>query len=86
MQNATSSITRLHPAELCYFNIQHKSASDLHEGSESLILLLPALYKLQSEGLVTAEGSYCPLDLLLLCSAELQSRKHRRVQLYLHFM
>lgn len=50
-----------------------ESVSDLHKGSKSLILLLPALYKLQSKRLVTAEGSYCPLDLLLFCSAELQA-------------
>lgn len=47
--------------------------SDLHKGSESLILFLPALYKLQSEGLVTAEGSHCTFDLLFFCSAELQA-------------
>lgn len=46
----------------------------MHEGKEALVLLLPALDKLQSEGLVTAESAYCMHHLFLLFSAELEKK------------
>lgn len=47
----------------------------LHEGGETLVLLLPGFDELQGEGLVTAESAHCLLDLLLLSSTELENSK-----------
>lgn len=45
----------------------------LHERGEPLVFLLPGLDELQCRGLVTTEGSCCPLDLLLFLPTELES-------------
>lgn len=46
----------------------------MHEGEETLVLLLSALDELQSKGLVATEGAYCMLHLFLPFSAELEKK------------
>lgn len=54
---------------------QQGVSTHLHEGGETLVLLLPGFDKLQGKGLVTAESAHCLLDLLLLSIAELENNK-----------
>ncbi len=54
---------------------QRGVSTHLHEGGETLVLLLPGFDELQGEGLVTAESAHCFLDLLLLSTTELENNK-----------
>lgn len=54
---------------------QRGASTHLHEGGETLVLLLPGFDELQGEGLVTAESAHCLLDLLLLSTTELENNK-----------
>lgn len=54
---------------------QRGVSTHLHEGGETLVLLLPRFDELQSKGLVTAESAHCLLDLLLLSTTELENNK-----------
>lgn len=54
---------------------QRGVSTHLHEGGETLVLLLPGFDELQGKGLVTAESAHCLLDLLLLSTTELENNK-----------